>query len=227
VAAIIGLILGVALAIARDILDRRITSLDHVQDVTESPVLSNIGYDPSVRKNPLLSDVGGFAPRTEAFRLLRTNLQFLDLDSQPRSLVITSAVAGEGKTTTATNLGIALAQAGACVQHKRHRVRVGDRRPRLRLDLARQRVGSLQINAAGVDQLEPHTVPFALERLAIPRHPGLLVHHGLAAAHEAVDEGRLADVGKADDCDPRQPRHNAGAHASPRSRASSTTRATT
>ena len=112
VAAIIGLILGVALAIARDILDRRVTSLDHIHDVTDAPVLSNIGYDSSIKKSPLLSDVGGFAPRTEAFRLLRTNLQFLDLDSQPRSMVITSAVSGEGKTTTATNLGVALAQAG-------------------------------------------------------------------------------------------------------------------
>jgi receptor protein-tyrosine kinase len=112
VAGLLGLILGLALAIARDVLDRRISSLDHVHEVTRSPVLSSIGFDPSVKKSPLLTDVGGFAPRTEAFRLLRTNLQFLDLDSQPRSLVITSAVPGEGKTTTATNLAVALAQAG-------------------------------------------------------------------------------------------------------------------
>ena len=43
---------------------------------------------------------------------LRTNLQFLDLEQQPRSLVITSAVPGEGKTVTSANLAVALAQAG-------------------------------------------------------------------------------------------------------------------
>jgi receptor protein-tyrosine kinase len=170
VAAIIGLILGVALAIARDILDRRITSLDHVQDVTESPVLSNIGYDPSVRKNPLLSDVGGFAPRTEAFRLLRTNLQFLDLDSQPRSLVITSAVAGEGKTTTATNLGIALAQAGRKVL-----LVDGDlRRPRvatmLGLDGAVGLTNVLVGNASIEDAIQVHE-PTGLHFLATGAKP--------------------------------------------------------
>src|SRR3546814_20769876 len=63
-------------------------------------------------KTPLLSDVQGFSPRSEAFRLLRTNLQYLDLDSQPKSLVITSPMPAEGKTSTSTNLAIALAQAG-------------------------------------------------------------------------------------------------------------------
>ena len=44
--------------------------------------------------------------------MLRTNLQFLDLDHQPRCLVISSALQGEGKTMTSTNLAIALAQTG-------------------------------------------------------------------------------------------------------------------
>lgn len=59
--------------------------------------------------------------------MLRTNLQFLDLGNQPKSFVITSAVPGEGKTSTATNLAIALAQAG-----KRVLLVDGDlRRPRV------------------------------------------------------------------------------------------------
>ncbi len=60
----------------------------------------------------MLTNLGSFAPRTESFRLLRTNLQFLDLDDQPRCLVISSAVPGEGKTMTSTNLAVALAQTG-------------------------------------------------------------------------------------------------------------------
>ncbi|GAB3855602.1 polysaccharide biosynthesis tyrosine autokinase [Nocardioides maradonensis] len=112
VAGLVGLLLGVALAVARELLDRTIRTADHVADITESPVLASIGFDGDIRRAPLLTDLGGFAARTEAFRLLRTNLQFIDLDNQPRCLVITSAVPGEGKTMTSTNLAVALAQTG-------------------------------------------------------------------------------------------------------------------
>lgn len=112
VAAVIGLLLGVALAVAREILDRTIRTADHVGELTDSPVLASIGFDGDIKAAPLLTDLGGFAARTEAFRLLRTNLQFIDLDHPPRCLVITSAVPGEGKTMTSTNLAVALAQTG-------------------------------------------------------------------------------------------------------------------
>lgn len=112
IAAILGLLLGSALALIRELLDTTVNSLDEMEDVIDAPVMASIGVDPAMDKKPLLSDLRGFSPRGEAFRMLRTNLQFLDLDSDPKSLVITSAVAGEGKTTTSTNLAVALAQAG-------------------------------------------------------------------------------------------------------------------
>lgn len=112
VAAIVGLLLGIALAIARDLLDRTIRTADHVADLTDAPVLASIGFESDLRSSPVLTDLGGFAARTEAFRLLRTNLQFIDLDHPPRCLVVTSAVPGEGKTMTSTNLAVALAQTG-------------------------------------------------------------------------------------------------------------------
>lgn len=109
---VIGLMLGIGLAIARELLDRTIRTADHVAEVTDAPVLASIGYDSEIRSSPLLTDLSGFAARTEAFRLLRTNLRFIDLDAQPRCLVISSAVPGEGKTMTSTNLAVALAQTG-------------------------------------------------------------------------------------------------------------------
>jgi capsular exopolysaccharide synthesis family protein len=112
VAFLLGILLGVALALAREILDRTIRTADHVADITPAPVLASIGFDGDIKSAPLLTDLGGFAARTEAFRLLRTNLQFIDLDHRPRCLVITSAVPGEGKTMTSTNLAVALAQTG-------------------------------------------------------------------------------------------------------------------
>src|SRR5690606_3409956 len=53
--------------------------------------------------------------RAEAIRRLRTNLQFVDLGKQSRSIVVTSSIAGEGKTTTAINLAVSLADAGSRV----------------------------------------------------------------------------------------------------------------
>jgi len=112
IAFMIGALLGIALAVIRELLDNSVSSTDDVAEAIGSPVLASIVFDGDVPKHPLLSSGAHGAARAEAFRLLRTNLQFLNLDTRPRSLVITSAVPGEGKTSTATNLAIALAQAG-------------------------------------------------------------------------------------------------------------------
>jgi receptor protein-tyrosine kinase len=112
IAGLIGLVLGVGVAIARDLLDNTVRTTEDIEKSSGAPVLASIAYDSDVPKHPLLTEAGGHTPRVEAFRLLRTNLQFLNLDTRPRSLVITSAVPDEGKTSTATNLAIALAQTG-------------------------------------------------------------------------------------------------------------------
>ncbi len=112
IAGLVGLLVGLATALTREILDRTISAQSHIREVTEAPVLASVGFDKEIGANPLLTDLGSFAPRTEAFRLLRTNLQFLDLDDQPRCLVISSAMPGEGKTMSSTNLALALAQTG-------------------------------------------------------------------------------------------------------------------
>ena len=52
------------------------------------------------------------SPAAEAYRSLRTSIHFLGLDRPIRTLQVTSASAGEGKTTTLANLGVALAQSG-------------------------------------------------------------------------------------------------------------------
>jgi capsular exopolysaccharide synthesis family protein len=109
---VIGLLIGAGVAVLRELLDNTVSSPDDVEQTAEAPVLASIAYDSDVPKHPLLTEAGSHAPRVEAFRLLRTNLQFLNLDTRPKSLVITSAVPGEGKTSTATNLAIALAQTG-------------------------------------------------------------------------------------------------------------------
>jgi capsular exopolysaccharide synthesis family protein len=122
-----GLVAGVGGAVARHALDTSIKSPDQLRGIAEAPNLGTITFDPQVPKRPLTVHEDPQAPRAEAFRQLRTNLQFIDVDRPHRVIVVTSAMPSEGKTTTLANLAIALATAG-------HRVLVVDadlRRPKL------------------------------------------------------------------------------------------------
>jgi capsular exopolysaccharide synthesis family protein len=63
----------------------------------------------------LIAEADPKSPSSEAYRSLRTNIQFAGLDQPCRTIVVTSATAGEGKTTTAANFGVVSAQGGARV----------------------------------------------------------------------------------------------------------------
>jgi polysaccharide biosynthesis transport protein len=108
----LGLSLGIGLAVLRESLDTTIKRIDDLQSITGAGALGMIAYDSDAAKHPLVTAIDPSSTRSESFRTLRTNLQFVDIDHPPRTVVITSAVAGEGKSTTACNLAITLAQAG-------------------------------------------------------------------------------------------------------------------
>ena len=112
---ILGLGLGLGLAALRELLDTSIKSESDVKDVADVPVLGGIAYDRDIPAHPLVVHSYSYSPRAEAFRQLRTNLQFVHAAKTPRSLVVTSSVPGEGKSTTAVNLAISLAAAGVSV----------------------------------------------------------------------------------------------------------------
>src|SRR5690625_2056215 len=111
-AAILGLLVGIGVAVLRDVLDNTFKTPGDLEAVTEAPLLGAITYDKEAAKKPLITSLGTHSPRTEAFRVLRTNLQFVDVDRNSKVIVVTSSVPLEGKTTTTTNLAITLAQAG-------------------------------------------------------------------------------------------------------------------
>lgn len=110
-----GLLSGVAAAFVRSMLDSRVRGEADLRQVTEAPLLGGISFDPEAAKRPLLTQALHQSPRAESFRQLRTNLQFANVSGKARSVLITSSLPGEGKSTTATNLAIALAQAGQSV----------------------------------------------------------------------------------------------------------------
>jgi polysaccharide biosynthesis transport protein len=110
-----GLAVGVAIALTRNTLDTSVKSPEVLREVSGAPNLGTIAHDPAVPRRPLTVHEDAQSPRAEAFRQLRTNLQFVDVDVPRKVIVVTSAMPAEGKTTTVTNLAIALASAGSRV----------------------------------------------------------------------------------------------------------------
>jgi capsular exopolysaccharide synthesis family protein len=128
---------------------------------------------------------------SEAFRTLRTNIQFSGLDQPCRSILVTSAVPGEGKTTLVANFGIVSAQAGA-------RVCMIDsdlRRPSLHrlfgVDNARGLTTALVEGLSFVDVAQPSQIPHLslLTSGPLPPNPAELVgSHRMREALQAATE---------------------------------------
>ncbi|HKS46872.1 MAG TPA: polysaccharide biosynthesis tyrosine autokinase [Amycolatopsis sp.] len=110
--ALLGLLAGYGLALLRNALDTTVKSAEELRKLTGAPNLGSVAHDADVPKHPLTVQEHPRSPRAGAFRKIRTNLQFIDVDRCRKTIVVTSAVAGEGKTTTLCNLAIVLARAG-------------------------------------------------------------------------------------------------------------------
>lgn len=111
----LGLAIGIGIAILRSTLDSRIRSEADLRSITDSPLLGGIAFDSDATTRPLLTQVAAQSQRAESFRQLRTNLQFANVADHAKTVLVTSSIPGEGKSTTATNLAIALAQAGKTI----------------------------------------------------------------------------------------------------------------
>lgn len=112
---LVGLFVGLGVAVLRDVLDTRVRSEVDVAKVTDTSVIGVISMDPDAAPHPLVIQADPHSPRSEAYRTLRTNLQFLDLADRPSTIVMTSSIPGEGKSTTCINLATTLAEAGQSV----------------------------------------------------------------------------------------------------------------
>lgn len=108
-----GLLLGYLLAYAWERLDNRVRSVEDATDTITAPLLGQIWTDRALNKGHQVMVDGPYGPLAEAIRSIRTNLQFLRLEGKPLVAIVTSALSGEGKTTTSINLAIALAETEA------------------------------------------------------------------------------------------------------------------
>lgn len=110
---LVSLFVAIAGALLRDLFDRTIKSRQDVERITSQTVLATLPFDPQVKKEPLSTESGGSL--AEAFRVLRTNLQFANIDANAQAILVSSALPNEGKTLVATNLALSLAQSGRSV----------------------------------------------------------------------------------------------------------------
>jgi capsular exopolysaccharide synthesis family protein len=111
---LVGLVLGVGVAVLRDKLDTSVKDAKDLARISDVPVLATIARDPVAAKEPIVrGDTHG--SRSEEFRHLRTNLQFASVDDKPKIIIVTSSFSAEGKSSVAGNLAMALAQAGVRV----------------------------------------------------------------------------------------------------------------
>jgi polysaccharide biosynthesis transport protein len=118
VGGILGLIVAGAFAFTNEYLDDTLRSPDEVSEILHLPVLGYIGDMnhhrlPDTKRRDLPYVLAQpRSPVTEAFRSLRANLEFVDIDQPVKTLVVTSSTLSEGKTTIATNLAIVMSQLG-------------------------------------------------------------------------------------------------------------------
>jgi polysaccharide biosynthesis transport protein len=115
---IAGLFLGIGAAFLRDNLDDTLTTGEAVERMGGARVLATVPMVASWRKraDPVVISAGEpTSAAAEAYRSLRTSLQFIRNDGTMRTILVTSPSAGDGKTVTVVNLGAVFAQAGARV----------------------------------------------------------------------------------------------------------------
>ncbi|MCV2395820.1 polysaccharide biosynthesis tyrosine autokinase [Actinotalea sp. M2MS4P-6] len=117
--ATIGLVLGLALGLVTVVLwaqlDTRVRTQRDIPQIPSRTVLGQVPQDSALRRDSLAVATSPHSPLAESYRRLRTNLQFLDASRPLRCVVVTSSLPGEGKSTTAINLALVMAEKGAKV----------------------------------------------------------------------------------------------------------------
>lgn len=110
-----GGVLGICYLMARWRLDSKIHDAAGLAEVSPAPVIGVVPMEAGLERRSMLDFHSGASAAAEGYRRLRTNLAFVNVDSSARRILVTSSVAGEGKTTTAMNLSAALAESGRSV----------------------------------------------------------------------------------------------------------------
>jgi capsular exopolysaccharide synthesis family protein len=115
IGALLGLALGIGLALLRHTLDTKVRTADDIKALSPRPILGDLPLVKSAKNGLLSLESDPHGRHAESIRRLRTNILFVDVTTGGHSFVVTSSVPGEGKTTTTINLALAMADAGSKV----------------------------------------------------------------------------------------------------------------
>jgi capsular exopolysaccharide synthesis family protein len=110
----LGLVLGLGLAFLYEYLDNTIKSTEEAEKLYGAPVLGTVPIDKMEKgeKRRLVVVRAPGSASAEAYRVLRNSLEFVNFKNDIKTILVTSAAPGEGKSTVASNLAAALSQAG-------------------------------------------------------------------------------------------------------------------
>ena len=109
-----GLLVGIGIAFVRHTLDTKVRAELDIRPISKEPMLGELPLEKS-RSELVTIDRDPHGGYAEAIRRLRTNLMFVDVTTGRHSFIVTSAMPGEGKTTTTVNLAMAMATTGGRV----------------------------------------------------------------------------------------------------------------
>jgi len=116
IALLAGLVLALMLAAVRDRLDRRIREIEDIEAVYHAPTLGVVPFASARKKlsrSSQVADFSGAAALADAYRTIRTNLTLMETQHDgPSVIVVTSAIAGEGKSAVTANLAQSLSVTG-------------------------------------------------------------------------------------------------------------------
>lgn len=104
---ILGALIGIAVAVVRELTNNKVRNPEIVKDLTTTPVIGDVPFDPMTRQQAL-ADQQQNDLRSEAFRKLSANFEFVCYDRSVRTLIVTSPMRSEGKSVTALNLAQAM-----------------------------------------------------------------------------------------------------------------------
>lgn len=108
---VLGALFGFALAALLERIDRRVRTIDELEELYNLPVLARIPRSQRLsRRKP--EEIGPQTQEGEAFRVLRTNLRYFNIDRDLRSVLVTSPEAGDGKSTVSKTLAMTMSEMG-------------------------------------------------------------------------------------------------------------------
>ena len=203
-AAVAGLVVGAIGSVGREVADHTVRTAEALQVLASAPVLARVPMDPG---GPFVS--ASTSARTEALRGIRTQVQCAAAVRSVKTLAVTSAVPGEGRSATACGLALLFAEAG-------QRVLVVDaelRHPRLAAFLGREDSAGLSTVLDGTAGLEQVLQPWGaglwlLSSGRTPPNPSELLSSPRMT--ELVDEARKKFDVVIFDCPPLLPVTDAG-----------------